>query len=134
MLIAEKLSLARTRAGLLLAERVRAECESLRLAGADFVVHSMRLPESRWSALGWDHVVFEATTTPGLDLRPLARIASGGELSRFALALQVAGSKSRADCLIFDEIDAAVGGGNGISYRQALASTIRGAPNFGCHP
>ena len=51
---------------------------------------SQTLPESGWSASGRDRVEFEIATNPGADFAPLGKIASGGELSRFILALKVA--------------------------------------------
>jgi len=70
-----------------------------------------------WGPLGWDRIRFLATTNPGEPLKPLAEIASGGELSRLLLALQVA-AQGRAPAraaaaprtLVFDEIDAGIGG------------------------
>ncbi len=61
---------------------------------------------------GLDRVEFLVTTNPGLPLRPLAKVASGGELSRLSLAIQVACSEARSvPTLIFDEVDTGIGGG-----------------------
>jgi len=63
------------------------------------------------SEYGIDDIEFEVSANPGQPLRPLARVASGGELSRMSLALQVATLGSdRRPCLVFDEVDAGVGG------------------------
>lgn len=69
-----------------------------------------------WGPLGWDHLQFFATTNPGEPSKPVADIASGGELSRLLLALQVAIEGRPRDrpvsarTLVFDEIDAGIGG------------------------
>ena len=82
------------------------------------------LPESAWSATGMDAVEFFVSPNPGEDLRPLARIVSGGELSRIMLAIKTLTATSRhgfsdttdrppsasAPGLIFDEVDAGIGG------------------------
>jgi DNA repair protein RecN (Recombination protein N) len=63
-----------------------------------------------WTSRGIDQVEFFFSPNPGEQLRPLARIASGGELSRFMLALRIATSSGPARTLIFDEVDAGIGG------------------------
>jgi len=66
---------------------------------------------ARWSRKGTDDVEFFFSPNPGEDLRPLARIASGGELSRFMLALRLLTRRDAAgQTLIFDEVDAGIGG------------------------
>ncbi|SMF96235.1 DNA repair protein RecN (Recombination protein N) [Methylomagnum ishizawai] len=61
---------------------------------------------------GWDQVEFLVSANPGLPPRPLARVASGGELSRISLAIQVAATDSKTvPSLIFDEVDTGIGGG-----------------------
>jgi DNA repair protein RecN (Recombination protein N) len=69
------------------------------------------LPADRWSERGVDAAEFFVSPNPGEDLRPLARIVSGGELSRVMLALKtLAAADSAARTLIFDEVDAGIGG------------------------
>ena len=69
------------------------------------------LPESAWSERGIDQGEFFVSPNPGEDLRPLARIVSGGELSRVMLALKtLAAQDAAAKTLIFDEVDAGIGG------------------------
>jgi DNA repair protein RecN (Recombination protein N) len=66
---------------------------------------------SRWTRAGTDDVEFFFSPNPGEDLRPLARIASGGELSRFMLALRLLTMRGETgQTLIFDEVDAGIGG------------------------
>jgi DNA repair protein RecN (Recombination protein N) len=65
----------------------------------------------RFSAAGNDEVEFLVSANPGQPPRPLAKVASGGELSRISLALQVAAVEAaHLPCLVFDEVDAGVGG------------------------
>lgn len=67
--------------------------------------------ETRWSARGFDEAEFYISANPGEDLRPLARIASGGELSRIMLALKtLATTDAPGKTLIFDEVDSGIGG------------------------
>ena len=90
---------------------VAAELSPLKLDAARFRTVVAQLDEAQWSAQGMDRVEFEISTNPGAPFAPLAKIASGGELSRFILALKVAlAERGGADTLIFDEIDRGVGG------------------------
>ena len=83
----------------------------LKLDAARFRTVVAQLDEGQRSAQGMDRVEFEISTNPGAPFAPLAKIASGGELSRFILALKVAlAERGGADTLIFDEIDRGVGG------------------------
>ena len=69
------------------------------------------MPEPQWGADGAERVAFEVCTNPGQPFGPIGKIASGGELSRFMLALKVVLARlDTAATLIFDEIDAGVGG------------------------
>jgi len=68
------------------------------------------LPDSAWSERGIDNAEFFVSPNPGEDLRPLARIVSGGELSRVMLALKTLGDGQFPKTLIFDEVDAGIGG------------------------
>ena len=79
-------------------------------------------PEANWNDTGVDRVAFEVATNPGLPPGPLDKIASGGELARFMLALKVvlAGSQDRA-ALIFDEVDAGVSGATANAVGERLA-------------
>ena len=69
------------------------------------------LAEPEWGEHGCERVHFEVSTNPGAPFGPLARIASGGELSRFMLALKlVLSGTSSVPTLIFDEVDSGIGG------------------------
>ena len=90
---------------------VTAELAPLRLDAARFRTAVVPLPEERWGPHGMDSVEFLIATNPGADFAPLGKIASGGELSRFILALKVAlAEQGGAATVIFDEIDRGVGG------------------------
>jgi DNA repair protein RecN (Recombination protein N) len=90
---------------------VERELAPLRLDSARFRTVVAPLAEQQWSGRGTDRVEFEVSTNPGAPFAPLTRIASGGELSRFILALKVAlAEQGGATTMIFDEIDRGVGG------------------------
>lgn len=108
---AETLSVMRAEAARRLDKAVAAELAPLKLDAAKFHTAVLRLPEDRWGAGGIDAVEFLISTNPGADFAPLGKIASGGELSRFILALKVAlAEEGGAATIIFDEIDRGVGG------------------------
>ena len=91
--------------------KVMAELPPLKLENADFITTIMPLAETQWGPLGIDQVRFEASTNKGMKAGPIDRIASGGELARFLLALKVSLEDSGAGrTLIFDEVDSGVGG------------------------
>jgi DNA repair protein RecN (Recombination protein N) len=101
---------------------VAAELAPLKLDAARFRTAVTRLPEDRWGAHGMDMTEFLIATNPGADFAPLAKIASGGELSRFILALKVAlAEKGGAGTIIFDEIDRGVGGAVASAIGERLA-------------
>ncbi len=108
---AEALSAARQAAAARLDVAVAAELAPLKLDAARFRTQVEELPESQWRASGRDRVEFLISTNPGAPFAPLIKIASGGELSRFILALKVAlAAEGGAATMIFDEIDRGVGG------------------------
>jgi DNA repair protein RecN (Recombination protein N) len=107
---AEELSAARKKAAKALDAAVMAELPPLKLERAKFQTLVESTPE-RASAQGIDRVEFLVTANPGVPLGPLMKIASGGELARFMLALKVVlAARGSAPTLIFDEIDTGVGG------------------------
>jgi len=107
--VAAELTTARAAAGKALAKRVRAEFADVALGSAAFEVTFERLAEI--GADGAERTEFAFAANAGEPLRPLARVASGGELSRVLLALVVAlAGKDDRSALIFDEIDAGIGG------------------------
>ena len=83
-----------------------AELGPLKLEKAKFVTDLAPLAEADWSEAGTDRVQFTVATNPGAPPAPIARIASGGELSRFLLALKVCLAKvGDAATIVFDEVD-----------------------------
>jgi len=126
---AGRLSEARRAAAKRLDAAVRRELAPLRLDKARFVTEIETAGEDHWGAGGWDRVQFAAATNPGTPPGPIARIASGGELSRFMLALKVVLAKADpVSTLVFDEVDAGVGGAvaDAVGERLArLAETVQ---------
>ncbi len=123
---AEALSAARAKAGEALDSAVQGELIPLKLDAARFRTLVDPLDETRWGASGMDHVEFLISTNPGSDFAPLMKIASGGELSRFILALKVAlAEQGGAETMIFDEIDRGVGGAVASAIGERLARLAR---------
>jgi len=135
--IAAGLSGLRREASRRLEAEVARELEDLDMGGVQFEVRMMRHPAAAgipfpdgetcaFDATGADDVEFFVSTNPGEPLRPLARIASTGEMSRFMLALK--GALSAADStpvLVFDEIDIGVGGRSGEVIGRKLSALSR---------
>lgn len=115
------LSEARTATAQDLINAVEAELPDLKLGQARFLV-DQKVDESRVSANGFDIVEFHVQTNPGTNPGPMMKVASGGELSRFLLALKVVlADKGSAPVLIFDEIDTGVGGAVADAIGKRLA-------------
>ncbi|HEX4848361.1 MAG TPA: DNA repair protein RecN, partial [Novosphingobium sp.] len=124
---AEALSALRVEAAQRLDVAVAGELAPLRLDAARFRTAITRLSEEQWGAAGIDRVEFLISTNPGADFAPLAKIASGGELSRFILALKVAlAEQGGAATVIFDEIDRGVGGAVASAIGERLARLASG--------
>ena len=125
---AAALSDERCAAAKLLEKAVAAELPALKLEQAAFIVEVASDPDRPGEA-GIDDVSFHVRTNPGTQPGPLMKVASGGELARFLLALKVAlADRGSAPTLIFDEIDTAVGGAvaDAIGVRLArLAETVQ---------
>ena len=116
------LSDARRMAATRLDAAVAGELVPLKLDAARFQTLVERLPADRWGPDGMDRVEFLIATNPGAPFAPLMKIASGGELSRFILALKVAlAQEGGADTIIFDEIDRGVGGAVAAAIGERLA-------------
>jgi DNA repair protein RecN (Recombination protein N) len=118
----------RTAAAARLDEAVAGELAPLKLDAAKFRTAVEPLAEGQWSGRGRDRVEFEVSTNPGAPFAPLTRIASGGELSRFILALKVAlAEQGAARTMIFDEIDRGVGGAVASAIGDRLHRLAEGA-------
>ena len=119
---ATELSETRKAAAAKLDMAVKAELAPLKLDAAQFQTAVEQLTEDRWSASGMDRVEFLISTNPGAPFAPLTKIASGGELSRFILALKVAlAEEGGAATIIFDEIDRGVGGAVAAAIGERLS-------------
>jgi len=125
--LAKALHEQRAAAALRLDAAVAGELAPLKLDAARFRTAVTALPEDRWGAHGIDAVEFLIATNPGTDFAPLNKIASGGELSRFILALKVAlAEQGGAATVIFDEIDRGVGGAVASAIGERLARLAQG--------
>lgn len=106
--LASELTKMRSNAAKRLERAVMKELPSLALEKSRF---SISLDTGEWKETGTDAVELLFSANPGEDLKPLSRVASGGELSRFMLALKsVAAKDDEAKVLVFDEVDAGIGG------------------------
>jgi len=102
---------ARERAKQALAERITVLMQALGMPGGRFDIDLRALDAEEAGEHGSDQTEFLVSANPGQPLRPLAKVASGGELSRISLAVQVAAVQStQQPCLVFDEVDTGVGG------------------------
>jgi DNA repair protein RecN (Recombination protein N) len=120
---AAKLSMARAQAAQQLERAVAKELAPLKLGTARFRVALTRVENG---AHGSERVAFEVATVEGAEFGPLARIASGGELARFALALKVALAESNPPAvLVFDEVDRGVGGAVAAAVGERLQRLAR---------
>ncbi|GHD10901.1 DNA repair protein RecN [Tianweitania populi] len=118
---AAKLTSLRQTAAAGLVKAVMAELPALKLERAEFIVE-MSTDQSLRSADGNDLIEFWVRTNPGTRAGPIMKVASGGELSRFLLALKVAlADRGSAPTLVFDEIDTGVGGAVADAIGQRLA-------------
>ena len=118
---AEAQSAARRKGAARLDKAVAAELGPLKLEKAKFVTDVAALPEAEWSEAGTDRVQFLVATNPGTPPAPIAKIASGGELSRFLLALKVCLAKmGDAATIVFDEVDSGIGGATAAAVGERL--------------
>jgi DNA repair protein RecN (Recombination protein N) len=139
--LAERLSQARHAAAETLARGIEAELQDLGMANAKFGVALNRVEDANglvvgdkrfsFESNGIDKVEFMVSPNPGEPLKPLAKIASGGETSRMMLALKaVLGAADRTPTLIFDEIDQGIGGRIGTVVGKklwGLTASLNGA-------
>ena len=113
---------ARAKSAGALDSAINQELPHLRLEKAKFATQVTELAETAWSSHGIDNVTFDVTTNPGQPAGPINKVASGGELARLLLALKVALSTSnRVTTLVFDEVDAGVGGATAASVAERLS-------------
>jgi DNA repair protein RecN (Recombination protein N) len=109
--VARRVSRARKQAAGKLAGAITERMQELGMGGGRFEIELAPLPDGEIGAHGLERIEFLVTANPGLPPKPLAKVASGGELSRISLALQVVTARlGRIPTLVFDEVDVGVGG------------------------
>ncbi len=116
-----KLSKQRTKAATVMANEINQQLQLLSMEGAELVVSISPLCEGEFRATGNEDIEFLIATNPGQPHKPLQKIASGGELSRVSLAIQVvAAAHSNIPTLVFDEVDVGIGGSTADIVGQLL--------------
>ncbi|HYE49817.1 MAG TPA: DNA repair protein RecN [Azospirillaceae bacterium] len=124
--LARSLSAARAKAAGRLDQAVAAELKPLKMDKARFTTQVEEAPEDEWGPSGIDRVAFTVATNPGAPPGPLAKIASGGELARFMLALKVVLAQvGTVPTLVFDEVDTGIGGAVADAVGERLATLGR---------
>ena len=110
--IAKKLTAKRQKSAQKLAKIITESMQHLSMVGGIFNIQLMRLETEKATVHGLDRVQFEVSTNLGQPLQAIEKVASGGELSRISLAIQVASAHcNQVPTLIFDEVDVGIGGG-----------------------
>jgi len=107
---AQQLSARRVTAGRTLAKDITSRMQTLGMAGGRFQVEVTQDGNADPAQHGIDQIEFRVTANPGQPLRALAKVASGGELSRLSLAVQVSCAARDTRCMVFDEVDSGIGG------------------------
>ena len=117
---------ARAEAAPRFAAAVTAQMGRLEMGGAELVCDLRPLERAQWTKVGPQAVEFLFRPGAGMQARPLARIASGGEVSRVMLAVKVVlGAVDDVDTLVFDEVDVGVGGSTAVALADVLADLAR---------
>ncbi|HUL10985.1 MAG TPA: DNA repair protein RecN [Methylococcaceae bacterium] len=128
---ATQLSVHRAAGARQLQERITAMVRELGMPQGQFVIEVRSQPDQDPSPFGNDQIEFLVSANPGLPPRPLGKVASGGELSRISLGLQVAATDSKTTpTLIFDEVDSGIGGGVAEIVGQKLRALGEGRQVF----
>ncbi len=110
--LADELSALRQKAAQRLGKEISQAMQGLGMSGGVFAVTLTALPEAQAGPAGLEQVDFLVSANPGMPLQSLRQVASGGELSRISLAIQVATIRyGRTPTLVFDEVDVGIGGG-----------------------
>ena len=118
---ANKLHKSREKAAKQLSQGVSKAMQQLGMDGGIFKIHCGFDEDGKFTAHGLDDVEFQVSANPGQPLKPLVKVASGGELSRISLAIQmIAAQKVTLPALIFDEVDTGIGGGTAEVVGQQL--------------
>lgn len=125
---AENLSKKRREAASRLEVSMKKELDDLAMSDAKFSVRFKELPREKFGAKGIENVEFFLASNPGETERPLAAIASGGELSRVMLALkalETEDAEQQAGTLVFDEVDAGIGGHTAVAVGARLSRVAK---------
>ena len=123
---AQSLADARSQAAPRFAEAVTEQMARLEMGSAQLVCAAEDLPRESWTRSGSQAIEFLFRPGSGMQARPLARIASGGEISRVMLAVKVVlGQVDEVDTLVFDEVDAGVGGSTANALAEVLADLAK---------
>ena len=118
---ARTLSATRQQGSQTMAAEINQQLQMLSMEGAELLVRLAALDSGEYRASGFEEVEFVIATNPGQPHKPLAKIASGGELSRVSLAIQVvAAAHSKIPTLVFDEVDVGIGGSTADIVGQLL--------------
>ncbi len=125
---ARLLSARRATAGRALAKTVTAHMQLLGMTGGRFQIDVTPLESPEPQPHGIDQIEFRVTANPGQPLRALSKVASGGELARLSLAVQVACAGRESRCMVFDEVDAGYRGGDCRDRRPGAAQPGRSGP------
>jgi DNA repair protein RecN (Recombination protein N) len=107
---AKLLTARRATAARALAKTITNHMQQLGMAGGRFQIDVSPLESTEPQAHGVDQIEFRVTANPGQPMRPLSKVASGGELARLSLAVQVACAGRDSRCMVFDEVDSGIGG------------------------
>ncbi len=108
--LANRLTAERSTAGRAFGKEISSRMQTLGMGGGRFVVDVSPDADGEPRATGLDKVEYRVTTNPGQPVRALSKVASGGELARLSLAVQVACSAEEQRCMVFDEVDSGIGG------------------------
>lgn len=123
---ADALDSARGQVAPRFSEAVSKNMARMEMSGAEIECRIERLDRSQWTKSGPSAVEFMYRPGRGMQARPLARIASGGEVSRVMLAIKVVlGETDAIDTLVFDEVDAGVGGSTAVALAEVLADLAK---------
>jgi len=108
--LAAQLTARRATSGRALSKDITTRMQTLGMTGGRFQVEVSPLASTEPAPHGVDQIEFRVTANPGQPLRPLSKVASGGELSRLSLAVQVSCAARETRCMVFDEVDSGIGG------------------------
>src|ERR1700704_2034933 len=123
---AQELSGKRVLAARTLARDITARMQTLGMTGGRFEADVTQHGNADPTEHGIDQIEFRVTANPGQPPRALAKVASGGELARLSLAVQVSCAAEATRCMVFDEVDAGIGGAGAGGVGRAVGAPRRG--------